>query len=172
MAGDSRRFWRALAVSQLRGASRWEACQNCRAQGIWLSVLQLQGSPPISVDEMQFYYFTHPYLMWHPYFQGTFSVVLMAVVDSRYRFILIDVGAEGRQSDSGVLKASPIGHHLEAGTLGIPGLGRLPRSDLVAPHVFIGDEAFQLRPDFLRPYPGLNLPVEKRVFNLRLSRAR
>ncbi|XP_064467507.1 uncharacterized protein LOC135378400 [Ornithodoros turicata] len=96
----------------------------------------------------------------------------MAVVDSRYRFVLIDVGGEGRQSDSGVFNASPIGHHLESGTLDTPGLKKLPGSDLVTPHVFIGDEAFQLRPDFLRPYPGLGLPTEKRVFNLRLSRTR
>ncbi|XP_064457676.1 uncharacterized protein LOC135368386 [Ornithodoros turicata] len=96
----------------------------------------------------------------------------MAVVDSRYRFVLIDVGAEGRQSESGVFKASPIGHHLESDTLDTPGLKKLPGSELMTPHVFIGDEAFQLRPDFLRPYPGLGLPTEKRVFNLRLSRAR
>ncbi|XP_064479041.1 uncharacterized protein LOC135392252 [Ornithodoros turicata] len=105
-------------------------------------------------------------------YKGTFSVVLMAVVDSRYRFVLIDVGAEGRQSDSGVFKASPIGHHLESGTLGIPGIKKLPNSDLLVPHVFIGDEAFQLRRDFLRPYSGLNQPTERRAFNLRLSRAR
>lgn len=84
----------------------------------------------------------------HCVFQGTFSIILLAVVDARYRFRLIDVGAEGRLSDSGVLKNSQIGLHLEAGTLGIPDLTRLPGTDLVGPHVLIGDEAFQLRPDF------------------------
>lgn len=96
----------------------------------------------------------------------------MAVVDSRYRFSLIDIGAEGRQSDSGVFKASGIGHCLESGTLSLPGMTRLPGTDVVVPHVFVGDEAFQLRPDFLRPYPGQGLSLEKRIFNLRLSRAR
>ncbi|XP_064461901.1 uncharacterized protein LOC135372136 [Ornithodoros turicata] len=96
----------------------------------------------------------------------------MAVVDSTYRFRLVDIGAEGRLSDSGVFKNSPIGFHLEAGTPGIPGLARIPGTELVAPHVFIGDEAFQLRADFLRPYPGSNLPVDKRIYNYRLSRAR
>lgn len=106
------------------------------------------------------------------FFQGTFSIVLMAVVDSEYKFVLIDVGAEGRQSDSGVFKASAIGHHLESGTLRLPGVSALPGTDITVPQVFIGDEAFQLRVDFLRPYPARELTSEKRVFNFRLSSAR
>lgn len=96
----------------------------------------------------------------------------MAVVDHDYQFVHVDVGAPGRHSDGGVLKSSPIGTHLEDGTLGLPGPARLPRSSIVTPHVFVGDEAFQLRPDFMRPYPGVGLPPEMRVFNYRLSRAR
>ncbi|XP_064465913.1 uncharacterized protein LOC135377435 [Ornithodoros turicata] len=96
----------------------------------------------------------------------------MAVVDSRYKFVLIDVGAEGRQSDPGVLKASAIGHHMESGSLDLPGMSLLPGTRIAAPHVFIGDEAFQLRPDFLRPYPARELTSEKRIFNFRLSSAR
>lgn len=98
----------------------------------------------------------------------------MAVVDSGYRFVLIDVGAEGRQSDGGVFKASDFGQALENGTLNLPDLGKLPRCQdpRLAPHVFVGDEAFQLRPDFLRPYPAKDLTGEKRVFNYRLSRGR
>ncbi|XP_064460399.1 uncharacterized protein LOC135370547 [Ornithodoros turicata] len=42
-------------------------------------------------------------------YKGTYSIVLMAVVDSHYKFVLIDVGAEGRQSDCEVLKSSAIG---------------------------------------------------------------
>ncbi|KAM7289538.1 protein ANTAGONIST OF LIKE HETEROCHROMATIN PROTEIN 1-like [Ixodes scapularis] len=107
-------------------------------------------------------------------YKHTFSIVLMAVVDSGYRFVLIDVGAEGRQSDGGVFKASDFGQALENGTLNLPDLGKLPRCQdpRLAPHVFVGDEAFQLRPDFLRPYPAKDLTGEKRVFNYRLSRGR
>ncbi|KAH7937302.1 hypothetical protein HPB49_010473 [Dermacentor silvarum] len=48
----------------------------------------------------------------------------------------------------------------------------LPGSEKVCPHVFVGDEAFQLRPDFMRPLPGTRTEAEEVIFNYRLSRAR
>lgn len=65
-----------------------------------------------------------------------------------------------------------MGQCLEAGGLHLPELARLPSSNVVLPFAFLGDEAFQLRPDFLRPYPGRGLTDERRIFNYRLSRAR
>lgn len=88
------------------------------------------------------------------FLQGTFSIVLMAVVDSAYVFRLIDVGAPGRISDGGVFKRSPIGKRLEACQLELPGVSRLPGTNAALPCAFVGDEAFQLRRDFMRPYPG------------------
>ena len=43
------------------------------------------------------------------------------------------------------------------------------------PHCIVGDEAFPLRMDLMRPYPRAAraaLPQEQLVFNYRLSRAR
>jgi hypothetical protein len=40
------------------------------------------------------------------------------------------------------------------------------------PYVFVGDEAFVLRQDFLKPFSQKNLNTERRIFNYRLSRAR
>ncbi|KAL1487087.1 hypothetical protein MTO96_046681, partial [Rhipicephalus appendiculatus] len=48
-------------------------------------------------------------------YKHTFSIVLMAVVDSNCHYVLIDVGAEGRQSDGGVLKNSKFGKKLLEG---------------------------------------------------------
>ncbi|XP_064479433.1 uncharacterized protein LOC135392644 [Ornithodoros turicata] len=96
----------------------------------------------------------------------------MAVADSSYLFRLIDVGAPGRMSDGGVFKRSPIGQRLHSGLLGLPSSQQLPGSEASLPYVLIGDEAFQLREDFLRPYPGSRESPAERIFNYRLSRAR
>ncbi|KAH7955342.1 hypothetical protein HPB52_000377 [Rhipicephalus sanguineus] len=95
----------------------------------------------------------------------------MAVVDSECKYVLVDVGVEGRQSDGGIFKESEFGRDLTDGCLDIPLLGSLPGTSTNVPYVFVGDEAFQLRKDFMRPYPAKQLDDCKRIFNYRLSRA-
>ncbi len=53
-------------------------------------------------------------------YKGFHSVVLMAVVDVNYKFVLVDIGAYGRNSDGGVLAHSAFGKALSEGRLGIP----------------------------------------------------
>jgi len=48
----------------------------------------------------------------------------------------------------------------------------LPNTNSVFPHYFVRDEAFPLKSYILRPYPGKNLDIQKRIFNYRLSRTR
>ncbi|KAL3225456.1 hypothetical protein MRX96_025793 [Rhipicephalus microplus] len=105
-------------------------------------------------------------------YKGTHSIVLMAVVDSQYLFRLVNVGAPGRFSDGGIFQDSPIGERLHEGKLSLPRAAMLPRSGIVCPHVFVGDEAFQLRPDFMRPLPGSRSVPAEVIYNYRLSRAR
>ncbi|XP_075550436.1 uncharacterized protein LOC142584152 [Dermacentor variabilis] len=97
--------------------------------------------------------------------QGTYSVVLMAAVDSNLEFICVDIGAYGRQSDGGTLSASRFAKSLEEGLLGLQPPKHLPGTNIVAPHVFVVDEAFQLRLDFLRPYSGRCQNENKCIFN-------
>ncbi|CAM4573446.1 unnamed protein product [Leuciscus chuanchicus] len=107
-------------------------------------------------------------------YKGTFSIVLLAVVDAKYRFWVIDVGGYGRTSDGGILANSAFGQALRAGTLHLPPDHPLPGAEdrEPQPHVFMADEAFPLRRNLMRPFPGRTLPPERRVFNYRLSRAR
>ena len=107
-------------------------------------------------------------------YKGTFSIVLLAVVDADYCFRVIDVGGYGRTSDGGILANSTFGQALHAGDLQLPADRALPGAEHRGPlpHVFVADEAFPLRTNLMRPFPGRVLPPERRVFNYRLSRAR
>jgi hypothetical protein len=102
-------------------------------------------------------------------------VVLLAVCDAHYRFTLVDIGDNGRHSDGGVLTNSEFGQALENGTLSIPSDCPLPckaQPNINLPYVIVGDEAFPLKLNMLRPYPGKNLSEPEAIFNYRLSRAR
>ena len=48
----------------------------------------------------------------------------------------------------------------------------MPNSNISCPYFFIGDAAFTMTPNFMRPYPGRHLDEKRRIFNYRLSRAR
>lgn len=106
--------------------------------------------------------------------KGAHSIVLMAVVDADYLFRAVDVGGYGRTSDGGILHASSFGEGLREGTLGLPEDAVIPGSEHRGPmpFVFVGDEAFPLRRNLMRPFPGQQLPGEQRAYNYRLSRAR
>ena len=60
-------------------------------------------------------------------YKGTFSIVLMAVVDASYMFTFVDIGDFGRQCDSSVFNNSPFGEALNKGRLNIPVDGNLPQ---------------------------------------------
>lgn len=85
----------------------------------------------------------------------------------------IDVGDCGRHSDGGVLSNSLLGQGLENRTLCFPNDSPLPGTVLpTLPFVMVGDEAFPLKNNLLRPYPGKDLEEAQAIFNYRLSRAR
>jgi len=102
-----------------------------------------------------------------------FSIVLMAIADANLCFTVIDVGAYGKERDSNIFKESNFGKKLYSNKLELPNTEILPMThDCPQPFVFIGDKAFALHSNLLRPYPGRALDDTKKVFNYRLSRAR
>ena len=114
--------------------------------------------------------------LFHNY-KGYFSLVLLALVDHQYKFTFIDVGEYGSNSDSSIFRSSNFGTRYLQGDLDVPPPKALPNfpNQGTLPHCIVGDEAFPLRMDLMRPYPRSNraaLPQDELVFNYRLSRAR
>ena len=89
-----------------------------------------------------------------------FSVVLMAVADANLRFVSIDVGSYGQEGDSTVFRDSVFRSKLYSEQLNIPQPKLLPgTNDDPQPFVFIGDEAFKVHTNLLRPFAQRELII-------------
>lgn len=108
---------------------------------------------------------------YHNY-KGFFSVVLLAVVNAKYEFIYVNTGSNGRVSDGGILQETDFLEALTKNTLNIPPSRKLVGTEVALPYVFIGDAAFPLMENILKPYPQKNITRDEKIFNYRLSRAR
>lgn len=82
-----------------------------------------------------------------------FSIALQAVADANKRFLTIEVGGRGKQSDGGTFNASSLNRLLERGAFNIPEPRTLPNSNITAPYVIVADEAYPLKEYLMRPYP-------------------
>ncbi|XP_047143521.2 uncharacterized protein LOC105848670 isoform X3 [Hydra vulgaris] len=103
-------------------------------------------------------------------YKGWHSIVLFAVVDSRYRFIYTSVGSPGRNNDSYILQNSSLKEILESNLFDkcCKELG-----DSLVPLCLIGDSAFPLTRHLLKPYPeNLELSEIQKNFNKILCGAR
>ncbi|CAH1964322.1 unnamed protein product [Acanthoscelides obtectus] len=105
-------------------------------------------------------------------YKGAYSLVLLAVVNANYEFIMCDFGINSRISDGGVIEYSQFYRKLKDRKLSIPPPTRTMNSKEALPFVFISDEAFALRCDFLKPFSQRDWDHDKKIFNYRLSRAR
>lgn len=85
-------------------------------------------------------------------YKNHFSTVLLALVDANYKFIAIDVGACGKNSDANIFKNSDLGKCLSNESLNMASPKALPGGNTVLPHVIIADKAFGLSTYLMRPY--------------------
>lgn len=67
-------------------------------------------------------------------YKRTYSIILFAMVDADYCFTYIDVGGNGRASDSAIFRDSTLNIAMENKTLGMPEYA-----------VIIGDDAFPFK---------------------------
>lgn len=97
----------------------------------------------------------------------------MAVADANCCFTTINVGDYGKESDNSIFSKSTLGQKFFRNDLYFPeDKNLLSYTNEPQPFVFVGDEAFGLHRNMMRPYPNRNLDRNKRIFNYRLSRAR
>ncbi|KAB0802810.1 hypothetical protein PPYR_04996 [Photinus pyralis] len=89
---------------------------------------------------------------YNNYYKGSHSIVLMALVDADYKFIAINVGSYGRNSDGGIFEKSDIGKVRDQRTLNVPADSPLEPNGSPQLHVIVGDEAFPLKKYLLCPY--------------------
>jgi hypothetical protein len=74
-------------------------------------------------------------------YKRSFSVILLALVDARYKFTVVDIGLYGRNSDGGIFAHSEVWKYLET-HLSILEDKQLPAVSCLSPRVTVGDGAF------------------------------
>ena len=102
-------------------------------------------------------------------FKNFYSVVLMAMVDSNYRFVWGSCGYPGNSHDAIIFKSTNLWNSIHDGLL--PSIGKSV-GEVNVPPLIIADSAFPLRTWLMKPYTNAVLSPQQRYFNYRLSRAR
>lgn len=66
-------------------------------------------------------------------YKGYFSVVLQGIVDANYKFITVEVGACGKQSDGRTLSDSNVYQRLKTNNFNTPNAENIPSTDIHFP---------------------------------------
>jgi len=88
----------------------------------------------------------------------------MAVADTNYRFVYVDVGSYGKECNSTAFKRSTLWTSIQTNMVGLP--SERPLSGTEGPNVpyfFVRDEEFALNRNILRHFGESNVGVKKNV---------
>ncbi|XP_053283259.1 uncharacterized protein LOC128444682 [Pleuronectes platessa] len=99
------------------------------------------------------------------------SIELFATCDAHHRFTMVDISSYDCENEKRIFRISHFGSRLLNKTLELPEPVALPGSSAKLPHVFLGDAAFPLHENLMRPYSGVNLDDAQKTYNYRHSRA-
>ena len=103
-------------------------------------------------------------------FKNFFSIVLMAMVDSKYRFVWGSCGFPGNSHDSMIFQSTSLWSSIKEGKV-LPNFTQ-DQNGISIPPVILGDSAFPLETLLMKLYTNAVLIKEQKYFNYRLSRAR
>ena len=105
-------------------------------------------------------------------YKGYFSLVLLALVDAEYKFLLENVGSSGSSFDAEIINHSKLRRKIETETLGLPPPEPLGPGGPNLHHFLLGDDAFPLMPFLVKPYSRRQLTREEKIANYRIYRGR
>lgn len=100
------------------------------------------------------------------------SIVLLAMVDSQYRFLWANIGRTGCASDAQVWEQCDLLHKIKNNRIRRPGRAPIEQGGRLLEYFFLGDDAFALKTYLMKPYGSLHLAHSKKIYNYRISRAR
>lgn len=96
----------------------------------------------------------------HYNYKGSFSIVLLALVDHDYNFQCIDIGNYGSNSDGGIFEKSMLKKGLEENMLKLPDDAVMLEDDNML--------AFPLKTNFMKAYARRNILSRKEKIYLQL----
>ncbi|XP_052281075.1 putative nuclease HARBI1 [Dreissena polymorpha] len=105
-------------------------------------------------------------------YKGFFSIILLASVDSDYKFVWCDLGGYGSSKDAKIYNESEFLEMVQDGSIGFPDPQLFPNDTVEMPFFLVGDDAFSLSENMQKPYGHRVLTRDERILNYRLSRAR
>lgn len=109
------------------------------------------------------------------YYNYKGSINLMTISNAKYCFLMLNIGAEDRQSDGGVFRRSKIGIGFENVNIDLPEQTQVEINGTELPYVLVANEAFASTPDIMRHHTfprSKHLNIKRKIFNYRLSRVR
>lgn len=85
----------------------------------------------------------------------------MAIASARYKFLIVDIGAEDRHSDGEIFKNTVINYRLQHNQMYIPAPTPLLREGKAMPYMLVTDKAFQLNNFTLRLRESLDIHISR-----------
>lgn len=96
-------------------------------------------------------------------------MVLLALVDAKYKLLFADIGQYGSAADGSIFSSCVLRRLLDEEKLNIPTPEILPNTNetFKLPYYILADSAFPLEEFIMKPYIGKGLSKEKKIYNYR-----
>ena len=85
-------------------------------------------------------------------YKCTDSIVVLAMIWSKYEFLYVDGGVDGGNSEGGVWNKFALKNALKQNTLNFPNPAVISGRNVPLPYVYTGDDAFPLFIYIIEPY--------------------